>query len=452
MSLIDSVTDFFEPAGTDNGFESLRKAQFRGVPFAVLEGQSAFGRRTAVHEYPYRDKPWIEDLGRATRRFTIKGFLVENSLIYGGGAVTAQRANLIAACETAGAGTLIHPTYGELTVSIPAGGLQFVEQWESGRYFEFTLRAIESGIKVFPVTTARAMPDEGSWLTSVTTTTLQFIATINALLRKGAALISTLQNTAAFWVRQITGTVNEAGNLFNTITAGFSSDIYGRFLPSGDREEHRYQTLPTLTETQKAASAQNRAQVTSVSDALVASVDAEHYAASAGDVLSAAVLSISAPRDQISVFASLAEFETGEYLPGTDGDVQDTATLFFRRLALAWLGRAALRYEPLSCDDALEVMTLTGDALRTGAVIAADHGHYDTCRDLMALHDAVVSTLTERGANLARFTEYRFTRALPSLVLAERIYQDPFRNNELVKNVGPVHPAFMPRKFRALSN
>ncbi|ATW22312.1 hypothetical protein BJP44_04115 [Candidatus Williamhamiltonella defendens] len=53
---------------------------------------------------------------------TVKGFLVEDSVIYGGGAVIDQRSNLIAACETAGAGTLIHPTYGELTVSIPSGG------------------------------------------------------------------------------------------------------------------------------------------------------------------------------------------------------------------------------------------------------------------------------------------------------------------------------------------
>ncbi|SUY95393.1 phage DNA circularisation protein [Citrobacter freundii] len=74
-----------------------------------------------------------------------------------------------------------------------------------------------------------------------------------------------------------------------------------------------------------------------------------------------------------------------------------------------------------------------------------------TYRDLIALHNTVVSTLTERGANLARFTEYQFHSSLPSLVLAERIYQDPTRNNELVRCVNPVHPAFMPLDFKALS-
>lgn len=451
MSLIDTVTDFFDPSGSKNWFETLQKAQFRGVPFAVLGGQSSFGRKTAVHEYPYRDKPWVEDLGRATRKFTIKGFLVENSVVYGGGAVIDQRSNLIAACETTGAGTLIHPTYGELTVSIPSGGLQIVEQWDNGRYFEFTLNAIESGLKVFPVTTSTPLPDEESWLKSIATTTLQFVTTINSILRKSTALIHTLQNTAVFWVSQITGTVNEANNLISTITDTFDSDNYGRFQPSSNSGLASNQTYSVQMEKQKSASAQNRGKVTAAGDELVKSVDAATYADKANQVLSAVVLAVSQPQDQIRIFVNLSEFETGEYVPGLDGAVQDATTLFFQRLALAYLGRAALTYQPVSYDDAWEVMALAGGVLEAGAITAADMGHDETYRDLIALHNTVVSTLTERGANLARFTEYQFNNSLPSLVLSERIYQDPSRNNELVRCVNPVHPAFMPLDFKALS-
>lgn len=451
MSLIDTVTDFLDPEGAKNWFETLQKAQFRGVPFAVLSGQSTFGRKTAVHEYPYRDKPWVEDLGRATRKFTIKGFLVENSIIYGGGAVIDQRSNLIAACETAGAGTLIHPTYGELTVSIPAGGLQIVEQWDNGRYFEFTLNAIESGLKVFPVTTATPLPDEESWLKSIATTTLQFVTTINSMLRKSTSLIQTLQNTAVFWVSQITGTVNEANNLINTITDTFDSDNYGRFQPSSNSGLASNQTYPAQMEKQKSASAQNRGEVTTVGDELVKSVDAENYADKANELLSAVVLSVSQPQDQIRIFINLSVFETGEYVPGLDGSVQTAATLLFQCLTLAYLGRAALNYQPTSYDDAWQAMTLVSEALETGAINVADMGYDETYRDLIALNNTVVSTLTERGANLARFTEYQFHRSQPSLVLSERIYQDPARNNELVRCVNPVHPAFMPLDFKALS-
>jgi prophage DNA circulation protein len=63
-------------------------------------------------------------MGRGTRRFVLKGFLVQDSLIYGGGDAISQRIALIAACETKGSGTLIHPTLGEMTVSVPENGLR----------------------------------------------------------------------------------------------------------------------------------------------------------------------------------------------------------------------------------------------------------------------------------------------------------------------------------------
>nr|WP_235661186.1 DNA circularization N-terminal domain-containing protein [Candidatus Hamiltonella defensa] len=294
-------------------------------PLCRSWGKSSFGRKTAVHEYPYRDKPWVEDLGRATRQLTVKGFLVEDSVIYGGGAVIDQRSNLIAACETAGAGTLIHPTYGELTVSIPSGGLKIVEQWDNGRYFEFTLRAIESGLKVFPVTTSTPLPDEESWLKSIATTTLQFVTTVNSILRKSPALIQTLQSTAVFWVSQVTGTLNQANNLINTMTDVFDSNHYGRFQSSGNSGLASHQTYPVLMQKQKAASAQNRGKVATVGDELTQSVDAETYAGVANALLSAVVLSVSEPQDQIRIFIHLSVFETGNDVPGVDDAVQDAA-------------------------------------------------------------------------------------------------------------------------------
>ncbi|ATW22311.1 hypothetical protein BJP44_04110 [Candidatus Williamhamiltonella defendens] len=40
MRLINTVTDFFDPEGSEKWFETLQKAQFRGVPFAVLGGKA----------------------------------------------------------------------------------------------------------------------------------------------------------------------------------------------------------------------------------------------------------------------------------------------------------------------------------------------------------------------------------------------------------------------------
>lgn len=134
--------------------EHLHPASFRGVPFAVMTAEGVFGRRQAIHEYPYRDTTWIEDLGRATRRLTIRGFLIQSSSLYNAPDVMTQRDSLIAACEMADAGTLVHPTLGEMTVSIPESGLRLNEGAESGRVFEFTLTIIESGLRVFSITSS----------------------------------------------------------------------------------------------------------------------------------------------------------------------------------------------------------------------------------------------------------------------------------------------------------
>src|SRR5579871_3815536 len=108
MSLADGPSAFIA---------SLQPASFRGVPFGVLTDTDTFGRRLALHEYPMRDKPWAEDLGKRARRFQIAGFLITDSLVYGGGDVIAQRDAMAAAVEAAGAGALVHPTLGSVQVT-----------------------------------------------------------------------------------------------------------------------------------------------------------------------------------------------------------------------------------------------------------------------------------------------------------------------------------------------
>jgi len=95
--------------------DQLQEASFRGVPFYV-EPESggapiAVGRRKMVHEYPQRDKPYVEDLGRATRELRITGFVIGLDYIQ-------QASNLIAALEEEGEGTLVHPWLGSMEVSV----------------------------------------------------------------------------------------------------------------------------------------------------------------------------------------------------------------------------------------------------------------------------------------------------------------------------------------------
>jgi len=56
--------------------DRLRPAAFRGIPFEVSAATGSFGRRTARHEFPQRDTPAVEDLGRRTRELQITGFVI----------------------------------------------------------------------------------------------------------------------------------------------------------------------------------------------------------------------------------------------------------------------------------------------------------------------------------------------------------------------------------------
>jgi len=117
-------------------------ASFRGVPFEVESDDGTFGRRTVVHEYPQRDKPYAEDNGRATREFSITAFLIGDDYL-------DKRDRLLEALETKGPGTLIHPWYGELKVSLkdPA---RVSHSKQNGGMCTLQLSFVEAGELTFP--------------------------------------------------------------------------------------------------------------------------------------------------------------------------------------------------------------------------------------------------------------------------------------------------------------
>ena len=87
----------------------LRKASFRGVEFYVDSTSSPVGRKVQLHEYPKRDIPFAEDMGKVSRTYRFRAFVIGNDCF-------DQRDKLLKALETEGAGTLVHPWLGSLMV------------------------------------------------------------------------------------------------------------------------------------------------------------------------------------------------------------------------------------------------------------------------------------------------------------------------------------------------
>jgi prophage DNA circulation protein len=115
---------------------SLRPASFRGVGFKVDVNARMGGRRININEFPMRDVGYVEDLGRRIRRFSVTGYVIGPDFLQ-------QRDALIAALETEGPGTFVHPTMGEFTVNV--GDFTAVERRERGRVVEFEMPFVEAG-------------------------------------------------------------------------------------------------------------------------------------------------------------------------------------------------------------------------------------------------------------------------------------------------------------------
>lgn len=123
----------------------LIPASFRGMPFHVDVGAKVSGRRNVVHEYPKRDDPYTEDMGRRARRFQISAYVI-------GSFYVLERDALVAALELEGAGTLIHPTMGAMQVV--CDGYSVSESREEGGMARFEIQFVEAGTTPFSPATA----------------------------------------------------------------------------------------------------------------------------------------------------------------------------------------------------------------------------------------------------------------------------------------------------------
>lgn len=120
----------------------LKTASFRGVPFHVDNENTSIGRRIQVHEYPNRDKPWSEDLGKVALRPNITAYVIGEDCL-------AQRDRLMEALNKPGPGTLRHPTWGEMIVCV-TDQIKVSTASNEGRMVRFDLHFVEAGELSYP--------------------------------------------------------------------------------------------------------------------------------------------------------------------------------------------------------------------------------------------------------------------------------------------------------------
>lgn len=113
--------------------------------------------------------------------------------------------------------------------------------------------------------------------------------------------------------------------------------------------------------------------------------------------------------------------------------------------------RIVVQIDFVSREDVDSMIAQFNAAFNSAEEYAADQKDIASYQKLLALHASVTRFLVDRSRPLPRIVPYSFPNSMPSLALANRIYADASRSDELIAENKVVHPLFAPGDGRALS-
>jgi hypothetical protein len=404
----------------------LQPASFRGVPFFVDGAEGEGGRRWAHFEYPGKDVPFSEDLGRTQRKWSLRGYTLGDDYM-------GTRDRLLAALETAGPGKLVHPYFGELNVCLDAYRTR--EGDDEGGICRFELAFVESSTAAAPIpieapgaalgTAADGLLGAaGDWFGGIWKATgLQDFVSLSALKDLGSL------GDVLGWMGVPGLGGGQIANLLRILPADLSPASIVKFVEQA---------------ASMVAGAKPVAQAITLLGVLgrmrfPVTANARQVAAGGGAgptpalALGRRLATLGVPRD------------VPPPVPPTPARAQEAAnsaalTALVNQTALAALIEP-IRTVPLTSYGDLAALRLWVMDLFDDVELGASA---DVCRTLARLRAAVARELSQRGTNLRPLRTYTTNAPTPAPVLALRLYQDPTRAAELVARTHAVHPGFLP--------
>lgn len=387
--------------------EQWQKASFRGVEFRFRTASATLGRRNVVHSYPGRDDPYVEDMGRKAREFTIEAFVIGDNYI-------AWRNQLEAACEQAGSGELVHPTRGRMQVALQ--DCRPSESIDAGGMASYSLTFIEAGSNRFP--TVRT--DAPSLVSG---------AADNALgaVRGDFAKRFKVSGFPAFVGTSALGNVTAAISGIRGSFLSYLPDM--NILPSFNFElAALLGAAGSLFGTPEDLASRFGAQIGAL-NGLLSPADTR-----------AATVSLSGFGTAQSGFTPLPSVPATTPSRVQQGANQAAVVNMVQRTALVESARAASQVTFTSRNEALAVRDQLADALQVQAETAPDNVYVA----LTDLRVALVKDIGTRAANLTGLVEFTPRATVPAIVLAYRLYDDPSRDAEIVSRNRVRHPGFVP--------
>lgn len=396
--------------------QNLRPASFRGVGFVVENRDISGGRRLAIHEYPRRDEPYPEDMGRKRHTFSVTAFQL-------GRDYQSSRDSLRDALEKEGPGEYVDPWGQKHRVVVASWS--FSERLREGGYVSWRITFEESGEK----------PEHSS--AEDTSAKLKTTAL--------AAKLAVLQRAIARWDKAARDVMTQAGAYLDPllqragiITQGIQT-VQGILGMPGAILSHLYQAGLLVT---GIAGLADLIATPSALFGLFDSLISRSVAASSDEPIDQAWYAL-----RLALSSGDPAHITGDQSFTTLKERLSNASPVARVLAETQTEFALLEAAQAVADadfDTAEDALAIRDELCAGLTAVMQDAPDELYAALSDVRSAITADVRTRAADLATLKIYTPQATMPALLLAYKVYGTAANEDAILRRNRVTHPGFVP--------
>lgn len=387
---------------------------YNGVNFFIDVSEHATGKRSILHEFPDRNRPVAEDLGKRASTFKLTMHLMGEN-------VFAQRDTLLTELNRNGRGELNHPYYGRLLVMVQNVSVR--EDNTVGRFISVEATFVEAGELLFPTTG----DDPIDFLDSVLVGAQNAVNEVFSGFYAVAGFPQGVFDTARQAANAALDLVEIATQPLQKAEAAIDEIFF-------DLQEIR-SNIDSIVATP--GDLANRLSTLIGRFSLGGSEDRSLLSASDADIADEAIDGL-----------TNADFGSGDILTPTPSAEQEKLNVeqiekLVQRRAIIEKARVAPNREFVSAQDAeaeQDKITLLIDNQLDLMADGSEDELYQNYRDIKA---SIVESIPSRTDELPQLINVSYNDTLPSLVITYDIYEDLEREQEIIDRNSIRHPGFV---------
>lgn len=403
--------------------KTLREASYEGIRFDVDSATLSFGRRTVTHEFPQRDTSYVEDLGKATRQFSIQGFIVGDDFIDRSKRLIDKIESQVGTDRRANHGKLVHPWLGSLEVT-PIDNPSITYD-KAKRICTFTLTFLEAGNESTKKTT--------SWA--------------NKLLSKADALYAKIFGD---WTPdKIAGIVDDVTSQINSCAAVLSNCQFAQMFNLGNDILELGHDIATSLYNKKEQARSSLLGALGLSQYAQSTTDWKLASIKCTDAITLPVLK---PVNVASSTGPSKKLSDKERINEAVDEIKKNFRLVLIANAMGAISMIgedndvdtdSNSKKTLSDEQILKIRNNLLDAIDAEMLIQGTDDNQDYL-DLVDSYVAVYKFLTEKLNGDSGIETVTLKQSEPSFVLAYDKYGDSTRADEIAERNDVINPLFMP--------